>query len=207
MTEIAQPQIYLITPPEIELSSFSEKLAGLLDAHAVACVRLSLASQNEDVIARTADTLREICHARDVPLVMDHHVKLVTHLGLDGVHLGSNAKDIRAARKDLGADAIVGCYCGNSRHDGITAGEIGADYVSFGPVRETGLGTGEPADDGLFEWWSEMVEVPVIAEGALTYERAEELASVVDFIALGSELWEHQDGAHAALDSFIQRLS
>ncbi len=95
---------------------------------------------------------------------------------------------MRKVRKDLGQDAIIGAYCHTSSHDGMTAGEAGADYVSFGPVRETGLGTGEPATDDLFQWWSEMVEVPVIAEGALTYERAAELAGIVDFIALGTEL-------------------
>ena len=37
------------------------------------------------------------------------------------------------------SDAIVGAFCGTSRHDGMTAGEMGADYVSFGPVAAVSL--------------------------------------------------------------------
>ena len=40
-----QPQIYLITPPEVELSQFPAQLAAVLDAHPVACVRMALSTQ------------------------------------------------------------------------------------------------------------------------------------------------------------------
>ena len=116
-----QPQIYLITPSEIELSSFPDRLAACLDAVAVACVRLSMASRDEDRIAKMADALREVTHARDVALVIDSHLMLVERLGLDGVHLTDAARSVKAARKALGDDAIVGTFCAASRHDGLTA--------------------------------------------------------------------------------------
>ena len=81
MAEPEQPQIYLITPPEFELSRFPGQLARVLDAHDIACVRLALASHDEDRIARAADACREITHARDVALVIDTHLKLVERLG------------------------------------------------------------------------------------------------------------------------------
>src|SRR4028118_212806 len=62
------------------------------------------------------------------------HALLVSRLGLDGVPLLDAARSVRKVRKDLGDDAIVGAFCHASRHDGMTAGELGADYVSFGPV-------------------------------------------------------------------------
>ena len=98
-------------------------------------------------------------------------------------------------RKALGADAIVGAFARASRHEGLTAGEIGADYVSFGPVGATGLGDGTTAPLELFEWWSEMIEVPVVAEGGLTPDLAAALAAVADFLALGDEIWTAPDGA------------
>ena len=58
------------------------------------------------------------------------------------MHLGDGARQVRAVRKALGADAIVGAFARASRHEGMTAAEIGADYVSFGPVGDTGLGDG-----------------------------------------------------------------
>ena len=170
MAEIERPQIYLVTPPEFELSSFPDRLARVLDAHEIACLRLSMASHDEDRVARAADALRELAHARDIAIAIAEHVQLVERLGLDGVHLTDGARSIRKVRKELGADAIVGTFCGNSRHDAMNAGEAGADYVSFGPVTASALGDGTVAEAELFTWWSQMIEVPVVAEGALTPE-------------------------------------
>lgn len=189
----AAPQIYLITPPEVELSSFPDRLARVLDGADIACVRVALSSTDESQVSKTADVLREVCHARDVAIVIDRHLGLVAPLGLDGVHLADGARSVRAARKALGADAIVGAFCGTSRHDGMTAGEAGADYVSFGPVSATALGDGTVAEYDLLEWWSQMIEVPVVAEGAVDAAHAARLSEVTDFIALGQEIWRAAD--------------
>ena len=191
------PQIYLITPPDLELSGFPARLADVLDAHEVACVRLAMATRDEDRIARAADAVREVCHRAEVAVVIEAHVALVERLGLDGVHLTDGARSVRKVRKALGADAIVGAFCGASRHDGMTAGEQGADYVAFGPVRATALGDGTVAERDLFEWWSEVIELPVIAEGGLDRETVQSLAPVTDFFAIGEEIWREDDAAAA----------
>jgi len=197
MAEPEQPQIYLVTPSEIELSRFSDMLSRVLDAHPVACVRLALSSHDESVLCRAADSCREITHARDVALVIENHFVLAERLGLDGVHLTDAARSVRKARKQLGPEAIVGAFCGTSRHDGMTAGDSGADYVSFGPAGATALGDGAHAEYELFEWWSQMIELPVVAEGALDEPLARALAPVTDFFAVGDEIWQHEDPASA----------
>ncbi|WP_420858825.1 thiamine phosphate synthase [Marivivens marinus] len=193
------PQIYLITPPEFDLSGYPDRLAACLDATEVACVRLALATRDEDRLSRAADALREVTHARDVALVIDSHVLMVERLGLDGVHLTDGSRSVRKTRKDLGADAIVGTFCGNSRHDGMTAGELGADYVSFGPVGNSPLGTGTRAEVELFEWWSQMIEVPVVAEGALDEDLIRAIAPHTDFFGIGDEIWGTDDPAATLL--------
>lgn len=201
-----RPQIYLLTPPEFELSSFPGRLAAVLDSTEVACLRLSMAIQDEERIARAADTLREVAHARDIAVVIERHVALAERLGLDGVHLTDGARSIRETRKTLGKDAIVGSFCGASRHDGMTAGEAGADYVAFGPVGMSALGDGRRAESELFAWWSEMIEVPVVAEGHLDIDLVAELAPVTDFFGIGDEIWRHDDAA-AALTDLLAPLS
>ena len=42
-----------------------------------------------------------------------------------------------------------------------------------------------------------MIEVPVVAEGALTVERVAELAPVTDFFAIGEEIWRAEDAVSA----------
>lgn len=187
------PQLYLISPPAFELSTFPDRLAACLDAADVACVRLALATRDEDAICRAADALREVTHARDVALVIETHAVLAERLGLDGVHLTDGARSVRAVRKALGPDAIVGTFCGQSAHDGITAGEAGADYVSFGPVGVSTLGDGSRAEEDLFKWWSEMIEVPVVAEGDLDEDTIRTLCSVTDFFGIGEEIWGADD--------------
>lgn len=193
MTAQELPQIYIITPDQFELSQLQSEFAKLLDGAEIACVRLSMASHDEDEICRAADGLRDICHTRDVPLVIDAHFMLVERLGLDGVHLPRGARNIRKLRDELGGDAIIGAACGDSRHDGINAGEAGADYVSFGPLTASSLGDGTIADTDLFSWWSNMIELPVVAEGGLTLEHMPQLAQLTDFIALGTEIWAGDD--------------
>jgi len=197
MTDTEQPQIYLVTPPAFEAAPFADRLASVLDAHPVACLRVALASADEYTVASAADACRAVAHARDVPVVIERHSGLADRLGLDGVHLPDGARGVRAARAALGSEAIVGAFCGTSRHDGINAGEAGADYVAFGPAGRTTLGTGARAERDIFEWWSEMIELPVVAEGALDAATVAALAPVSDFLAFGEEIWREADAAAA----------
>ncbi|MFD2175351.1 thiamine phosphate synthase [Rhodobacter lacus] len=200
-----RPQIYLLTPPSFDLDIFPETLSKVLGAHEIACIRLALASKDEDAVMRAADAVRVVAHEHDVALVIENHIALVERHGLDGVHLSDGARTVRYARKELGPEAIVGAFCGASRHEGMNAGEAGADYVCFGPVGETGLGSGARPEREIFEWWSEVIEVPVVAEGALTEELVRAYAPITDFFAIGEEIWREEDPA-AALGRLIAAM-
>ena len=205
MSETERPQIYLVTPPEFGLDVFPDRLAAVLDGVDVACVRLALATRDEDRIARAADALRQVAHARDVAIVIESHLLLAARHGLDGVHLTDGARTVRHARKELGADAIVGAFCRTSRHEGMNAGEAGADYVAFGPLGQTPLGDGAVVEFDLFEFWSEAIEVPVVAEGALTEALVAQYGPVTDFFGIGEEIWR-SDEPLAALRHLLSPL-
>ena len=197
MSDQEHPQLYLVTPSEFEPAEFSEILAALLDEFDIACVRVALGTRDETRIIKCTDSVREICHARDV--------LMVERLGLDGVHFSDGSRHVRKTRKDLGDDASVGTFCGASRHDGMSAGEQGADYVSLGPISGANLGDGTLAEFDTFQWWSEMIEVPIIAEGGLTPELITKLTPVSDFFAIGDEIWT-QDDPKAALSTLIAAM-
>jgi thiamine-phosphate pyrophosphorylase len=200
-----RPQITLITPPAFDPEAFQDRIARVLDGMEIACLRLALGTKDEDTLLRAADAAREVAHARDVAIVIENHLILAERLGLDGVHLTDGARTVRKARKDLGADAIVGAFCGTSRHEGMSAGEAGADYVALGPVGATTLGDGSRVEFDLFQWWSEVIEVPVIAEGALTAELVAKFGPVTDFFAVGEEIWGADDPL-AALKALMAPL-
>lgn len=207
MTDAADlPQLYLITPTDFELSTYPDILGSVLDSQNIACVRLTLATRDEDRIARAADALRSVTMERDVALVIDTHMMLVERLGLDGVHLTDAARSVKKMRKELGEDAIIGAFCGNSSHDGMTAGELGADYVSFGPVGNSPLFSGETAPLDLFQWWSQMIEVPVVAEGSLDVDLIRQLTPYTDFFGIGDEIWTSDDPV-TALRTLVAAMS
>ncbi len=79
----------------------------------------------------------------------------------------------------------------------MNAGEASADYVSFGPCGESALGDGSTAPQDLFQWWSDVVEVPIVAEGALTVDLIKNLSPFTDFFAIGEEIWNADDPAKA----------
>ena len=187
----AAPRLYLVSPPELDDPAL-HRLAAVLDAHDVACLRLDLAGRDPGRVARMAEAARDLAAARDVPVVVTDHVALVRTVGLDGLHL-TDPRPLRRLRKEWGGGPILGAFCGASRHDGMAAGEVGADYVAFGPVGTTPLGVGPRAELDLFAWWAEMIEVPVVAEGALDVPAIEALAPHVEFFTLGDEVWGAED--------------
>lgn len=192
------PRLYLITPSSFEPEAFAAQLETVLAAAPVACLRLRLAGADETMLTRAANHLIPACHGRDVALVIEDHWRLVEPLGLDGVHLAERRAPVRRVRGALGPDRIIGAFGGTSRHDAMIAAEAGADYVALGPVRAGGLGDGAEAPPELFDWWSEMIETPVIAEGGLSIETAPRLAASADFLAPCRSVWEAAEPAGAA---------
>ena len=66
-------------------------------------------------------------------------------------------------------------------------------YIAFGPVGDTVLGSGARVERDLLAWWSEVIELPVVVEGALDADLIRDFAPVTDFFALGDEVWRSPD--------------
>ena len=122
MSDNPLARLYLVAPAQPGLSRFPDVLARLLDSHDITCVRIAAGDAAEETIARTADTLRPVCHERDVPLLLTDHFRLVTRLGLDGVHLSDGSRKVRAARKELGLAASQTTMVGDTMETDILGG-------------------------------------------------------------------------------------
>ncbi|MGG7568234.1 thiamine phosphate synthase [Rhodovulum sp. DZ06] len=196
-------RIMLATPTRFDPAALAPRLADALATGEVGCVRIDLPGAEEDEIRAAADALRPVCHAADVAIILSGHYRLAAQLGLDGAEVEARGVKLRDARAELGKDAILGAACGDSRHAGMTAAEAGVDYVLFRPYRAEGdLGDGTEASLDLFQWWAEMIETPVVAEGGIEAPEARELAPYADFIIPSVSIWE--DDVAAAVRAFAR---
>jgi thiamine-phosphate pyrophosphorylase len=173
--EAAAPQLYLVVPADCPPAAFT----AALETADIACVLL---------LGATVEVLRPLAQERGAAVLLLDRADLAAETGCDGVHL-SDLKSYDAARRRLGAEAIVGVGVGvawdDPRHDAITAAERGADYIAFGaPGPEPGR-----ADLELLGWWQLLMNLPCVAFSAADSEDCARLASAgADFVAVGPNL-------------------
>lgn len=218
MTQVSPCRLYLVSPTAIDLPAFEIAVREAFSAGDVACLQLRLKHADDAEILTAASHLIPLCHAHDVAFILNDRVDLAAQCGADGVHLGQEdltTTSIAAARKKLGAEAVIGVTCHASRHLAMEAGEQGADYVAFGAFYPT---TSKPAEKlekwgtpspEILTWWQEMTEIPCVAIGGITAENAAPLvAAGADFIAVITAVWNHKNGPAAgvaALNAAISR--
>ncbi len=202
-------RLYLITPPILsDVVSFAAELATALDAGDVACVQLRLKEVDDDTLRQAIDMLRPVVQSRAVAFLLNDRPDVAAQSGCDGVHIGQNDTPYAQARRLVGAGAIVGVTCHDSRHLAMVAAEQGADYIAFGaffPTPTKSLLTHAPL--ALIEWWAEMMTVPCITVGGITTENCIPVAEAgADFIAVSAGVWAHPAGPAAAVARFTALL-
>lgn len=202
-------QLYLITPPRLDASLFAGHLAEALDAGPVAAVQLRLKDVDDDAIRAACAALMPVAHARGVAFLLNDRADLAAACRCDGVHIGQRDIAYAEARRLLGADAMIGVTCHNSRHLAIVAAEEGADYVAFGAFYDTA--TKDPpsrATPEILRWWSEIMTVPCVAIGGITVDNCPPLIEAgADFLAVTSGVWDHPQGPAAAVRAFAARCA
>ena len=201
-------RFYLLSPPAIELSAFSESLKTALDAGDVAAFQLRLKPAADDVIARAAEFLRPVVQSRGVAFILNDRPDIAAKTGCDGVHIGVEDAPFSEARRIMGVEAIIGVTCKTSRHRAMEAAEQGASYVAFGAFFDSATrGVIAEADAEILQWWNEMMEVPSVAIGGSTPENCGPLvAAGADFICASAAVWQHPDGPAARIAAFNRAI-
>ncbi len=205
-------RLYLITPPDLDLSRFPDLLAAALDAGDVAAVQLRLKDVDDDAWRRAIDVLRPMTQDRGVAFLLNDRAELVRETGCDGAHVGQTDMPAPQARALLGPDLMLGVTCHASRDLALQAGEDGADYVAFGAFYPSGTkAVTHLADPEILRWWSDLMELPCCAIGGITAANCATLVQAgADFIAVVGAAWGHPDGPAAgvrALEAAIRQAS
>lgn len=85
---------------------------------------------------RLARTLRGLTNRYDARLLINSRVDIALACAADGVHLGMNSPQFRQAREQLGPDKLIG-FSTHSHAEIAVAEQVGADFITFGPVYPT----------------------------------------------------------------------
>ncbi len=208
--------LYGVSPAHIPaLESFAAELEAALEA-GLDVFQLRLKDADDAQIRASIERLMPLCHALEVPFILNDRVDLVAEYGCDGVHLGQEdleAMPLAKARALVGDQAVIGVSAHASRHLAMDAGDSGADYVAFGAFFPT---TSKPQakverwgvpEIGILTLWSEASTVPCVAIGGVTPQNCAPLvAAGADFIGAITNLWQHPQGASKAVEDYQRAI-
>lgn len=145
--------------------------------------------------------IKPICKEYNVPLIINDNVKLAKDIDADGVHLGQDDLDIKAAREYLGADKIIGVSAHNVK-EAQEAENGGADYLGSGAAFVTSTKTDAGAiDHKVLADVARSVKIPVVAIGGINKDNISQLEGLgLDGVAVVSAIFAAKDIPSAVKD-------
>jgi thiamine-phosphate pyrophosphorylase len=192
------PRLYLATPVVDDPKTLIASLPGLLAGANVAAVLVRLKTADPRGMISAIKALAPAIQNAGAALLLDGHVELVARSGADGAHLTGIAA-LEEALPSLKPDRIAGVGGLATRHDSMTAGELGADYVLFGEPDPKGYRPSMEAIAERLEWWAELFEPPCVGFAASREEAHAFAAAGADFVLVGDFVWADPRGVTAAL--------
>ena len=237
------PRLYAITPPKIDLKAFVPQVEEAFKGGDIGCLQLRLKEATDQQIIEAGKALAPICAAHEAAFILNDRYDLVGEIGADGVHVGQEdlerffegepspelrspprrsaaspcsdegQKAIKAIRKIIGKDAVIGVTCHASRHLAMEAGEATADYIAFGAFYPT---TSKPKEKlekwgtpglELVEWWATHSILPQVSIGGITPKNLAPLVQAgTDFVAVITGIWDHPQGAKAGVAAYNKAI-
>ena len=144
-----------------------DAVAAALDGGATFVQLREKALDPADILAE-ARQLAALCHARQIPFVVDDNVDIALAAGADGVHVGQSDLAARRARALLGPDKILGVSAHNAA-EALAAQADGADYLGCGAAFVTGTKLdAHPVSAGTMRAVTAAVDIPVVAIGGIS---------------------------------------
>lgn len=156
--------------PIFDSADWIERLVPL----GIKLVQLRVKDRTLEEVRAEVRRAKAICAAHECQLVVNDYWQLAIDEGCDWLHLGQ--EDLDTA--DLDAIRAAGLRLGLSTHDGPErrrALDYKPDYLALGPVYPTILKQMKWDPQGverLTRWKSEMNDVPLVAIGGMSVERA-----------------------------------
>jgi thiamine-phosphate pyrophosphorylase len=192
------PRLYLATPVVDDPAPLAAHLPALLAGADIAAVLLQLKSTDPRSLISRIKAFAPAVQNTGAALLIEGNAELVARGGADGAHL-TGIDALQEALPTLKPDRIAGVGGLITRHDSMSAGEAGADYVLFGEPDGRGARPSAEAIAERLAWWAELFELPCVGFAATFDEAAEFAAAGADFVLVGDLIWGDPRGPAAAL--------
>lgn len=183
--------VYLVTDdPSRYVGDFVESVEEAV-AGGVTLVQYRDTESNRRDMYERALRLRDMLRVRKVPLIINDYADLAMALEADGVHVGQSDMPPEAERRIVGKNMTIGFSITNMEEAKAMPRDGSVDYVGIGPVYDATKTKADAAPemgvDGFSLIRSELAELPAVAIGGVTIERAPSiLAAGADGLAIVS---------------------
>lgn len=192
------PRLYLATPVVADAVALAAQLTAMLKGTDVAAVLVRLKETDPRSMITQVKALAPAIQNAGAALLLDSHADIVARAGADGAHLSGLAAFDEAA-PGLKPDRIAGVGALATRHDSMSAGERGADYVLFGEPEADGKRPSTEAIAERLDWWAELFEPPCVGYAISLDEVRDFVAAGADFILVDDLVWQDSRGPAVAL--------
>ena len=208
LNALAGTRLYPLTDRQLSGLSHAEQVFQLCEGGAtVIQLREKLLSPLE--FYNEAEAALRVARAHGVKLIINDRVDIALALHADGVHLGQDDIPPEAARRVLGAAAIIGFSTHNLEQVRVAA-QMPVDYVAIGPIfasvskqsSNTLVGL-----EGLRRVRQSLGSLPLVAIGGITLQNSfDVLTAGCDAVSLIRDIWIHSGSAISQTTNLLHRI-
>ncbi len=167
---------------------------------------------DEGSFQQYCESLVPIAQTAGIAAIIAENTQIAGRCNADGIHIDLTGGDtgipaLSETIERFSPAKIVGGGNVNTRHMALSLGELNPDYLFFGKLNNDIKPEAHSKMLALAEWWAQMVEVPGICLGGSDIESTIEVAKTgVDFVALSSAIFSHDEGTKEAVHLANQLL-
>jgi thiamine-phosphate pyrophosphorylase len=202
------PRVYPLTDVRLSALSHSEQVE-LLSLGGASLVQLREKQMPAFEFYEQARAAMDVAARNSVQLIINDRVDIALAVGAHGVHLGQDDMPPEAARRLLGAEAIIG-YSTHTVEQASAALTLPIDYIAVGPIFQTATKTDTSPVlglEGLRAARQAIDDFPLVAIGGITRANASEVIRAgADSVAVISALLSDPAGIANATRTLLQDL-
>jgi thiamine-phosphate pyrophosphorylase len=134
--KISLQKIYPITDRVLSGLSHAEQVRQFIDGGATLIQIRDKTATSRELYDDAVEAVK-LAHAAGAAIIINDRVDIAFMAGADGVHLGQDDLPPNAARRILGADAVIGVSTHSREQVEAAVAAADADYIAFGPIFST----------------------------------------------------------------------